>query len=111
MKNILFTIFRILCVLVFAGQIAKLFMDFSEQTGRYLNAAMFILIGIAYIVVGSAWEHKVTRMVFTICGLFLIVMNFLDKNMVIDVLGIACILTPMLIRYFHKREASRQLAP
>ncbi len=65
---------------------------------------MFSLIGVAYVVVGFAWNNKFTKIIFITCGLFLIAMNFIEKNTILTIIGIICMLTPMLIGRFYKEK-------
>src|SRR5690242_12510867 len=104
MKNILFTIFKVLIVLVLTGKIVNWFVNFSDETNYLLNTVMFCLIGISYLVMGYVWETKWVKGVAFACGLFIIVMNFLPKNITADIFGIACILIPMLIAGFYKEK-------
>ncbi len=108
MKNNLFTIFRISILLVLIAKILNWFFDFNDETNRMLNMTMFSLIGIAYLVMGYVWDTKLTKIVITICGLFLIGMNFLESSTLLHLFGIVCILTPMLIARFSKENNNKQ---
>ena len=104
MKNTLLTAFRILIILVLTGKVLNWFLDFSPQTNQILNITMFTLIGIAYIVMGYVWDGKLRKIVITTCGVILIEMNFFDNTVALDIIGIVCILIPMLIARFYKDE-------
>jgi hypothetical protein len=104
MKRILFLLYRILIALVLIGKAANWVLHFSHETNRLLNMAMFSLIGIAFIVQGYVWHNKFTKTIITLCGLFLIAVNFFDENMILDIIGIICILTPILIARFYKEQ-------
>lgn len=106
MKNTIFNLFRILIAIVLIAKILNWFLHFDQQTNRILNMTMFSLIGIAYIVMGNVWDKLFTRIIITGCGVFLLVMNFFNDSTVVNLLGIACILTPMLIARFHKNKNS-----
>lgn len=81
------------------------FLDFSYKTNFILNTFMFSLIGIAYIVVGYVWDHKVYKVLMMLCGSFLIVMNFLPGDLIVNIIGIACIITPLLIARFTDKKS------
>jgi len=102
MRDSFFTIFKILVALVLIGKILNWFMKFGDTINELLNMIMFILIGIAYLVMGYIWENRFLKAVVTSCGVFLIAMNFINKNVILDIAGIICILTPMLIARIHK---------
>jgi hypothetical protein len=104
MKNAIFTIFRILIALVLTGKILNWFLNFSDETNQVLNATMFILIGIGYLVMGYVWNNKFMKVLITTCGLFLIAMNFFKHSITVDIIGIVCILIPMLLARFYKEK-------
>ena len=104
MKKTIFTLFRILLLLVLISKVLNWFLKFDEVTNQVLNTAMFCLIGIAYLVMGYAWDKKIISVIIITCGLFLIIMNFLPDKTWITIIGIVCILFPMLITRFQKKE-------
>lgn len=87
---------------VLAGKILNWLLHFNDTTNFILNTSMFSLIGIAYIVVGAIWDKRAGKVILIFCGLFLITYNFLPENIVFQIVGIACILVPMLIARFSK---------
>jgi hypothetical protein len=107
-KNALYTVFIILIALVLAGKVLNWILNFSDETNHILNSTMFILIGVAYIVVGFVWDNWLIKTAIITCGIFLIIMNFFESNTILNVIGIVCILTPMLIARFNK-EKNNQL--
>lgn len=104
MKNKLFILFRILLIVVLVGKILNWFLKFDPGTNQILNRAMFCLIGIAYLVMGYVWDKKILKVLITACGIFLIVMNFVPGRTWLSILGIVCILVPMIIARFQKKE-------
>ena len=104
MKKILFTGFRILLILVLIAKVLNWFLNFDVNTNQFLNTAMFCLIGIAYLVIGFVWDKKMIQVLIIFCGLFLIIMNFVPERTWITVIGIVCILVPMIIARFQKKE-------
>ncbi len=104
MKNKLFKLFQILVIMIFIGKILNWFLKFDTGTNQILNTAMFCLIGIAYLVMGYVWDKKILKILITACGIFLIVMNFVPGRTWLSILGIVCILVPMIIARFQKKE-------
>ena len=104
MKNKLFTAFRILIFLVLVGKVLNWFLDFTDETNQVLNMMMFTLIGFSYIVMGFVWDNRLTKVLVTTCGIFLIAMNFFPDSAALDIIGIACLLTPMLIARFYQES-------
>ena len=104
MKNILFTLFKILIAIVLVGKFLNWFLDFNDLTNQLLNSTMFSLIGIAYIVMGNKWQHRFKKAILITCGVYLIGMNFFNKHTALDIIGIICILVPMLIARSYKEE-------
>ncbi len=108
MKNTTYTIFRISICLVLFAKILNWILHFNDETNRILNMIMFIIIGIAYLVLGYMWDSKLTKIIITTCGLFLITMNFLGNNILLDILGIICILIPMLIALYSTKSKDEE---
>ena len=104
MKRTLHTIFTILIFAVLFARILGWFINFDNDIDKILNTAMFTLIGIAYIVMGFIWDNKLQQFVILICGVLLIGFNFLESNTTINIIGIVCILTPMIIARLDKKE-------
>lgn len=104
MKKTAIIVFRVLIGLVLIGKISNWFLDYSDETNKILNTAMFCLIGIAYIFVGITWDKKWMKLVFIVCGLYLIVMNFLEPHVMLSIIGILCTLIPILIARFLPAE-------
>lgn len=104
MKNAIFLTFRILLGLVILFKILNWFLKFDSETNQFLNTAMFCLIGIAYLVMSYVWDKKILKVLITACGLFLIIMNFIPGKTWITIVGIVCILVPMIIARFQKKE-------
>ncbi len=70
---------------------------------------MFTLIGIVYLVGGFIWNKKLTNIIFLICGIYLIAMNFIgDFGISKSIIGIVCILTPVLIARFSPEETDEK---
>ena len=108
MKGILNKIFLILIGIVLIGKISNWFLDYSDETNQILNAAMFTLIGIAYLVGGFVWDKKLNNIIFLVCGIYLIAMNFIGDFGLKSIIGIVCILTPMLIARFSPEETDEK---
>ncbi|MEY8847216.1 hypothetical protein AB9K26_00215, partial [Psychroserpens sp. XS_ASV72] len=72
-------------------------LNFDYETNKILNITMFCLIGIAYLAFAWAFDNIKLKIVLTICGIYLIVMNFIPQFSWNSIIGIACILTPMII--------------
>lgn len=102
MKNLLFTIFKIAIGIVLFAKVLNWIFKFNDEVNQLINTSMFCLIGIAYIVVGFVYDNKWIKAIIITCGLFLLAMNFMSPNNVLDILAIACLLVPMLIGRFYK---------
>ena len=66
---------------------------------------MFMLIGISYLVAGYIWDTKLTKLILILCGLYLIAMNFTNNFDFKSIIGIVCILVPILMIRFSPDEA------
>lgn len=103
MFKILSAVFRVLISLTLIAKIAGWFIDYSAQTDRVINTAMFCLIGLAYIAVGYKRDNKGAKVLFMVCGVYLAAMNFLPDTSVRNLVGIASLITPLLITRFQKK--------
>jgi len=101
-KSIL--IFKILLIIVLAGKICNWFLNYSEELNQILNTAMFCLIGISYLAFFWAFEKIIIKAIFLICGIYLILMNFMPAFGWSSILGIICIITPMILSRFYQED-------
>jgi len=106
MRKTLHTIFTVLIFAVLLGRVLGWVINLDDDIDRILNSAMFTLIGIAYILMGFIWEKKLLQIIILTCGVFLIGMNFLETNTIFDIIGIVCILTPMIIARLDKKSGA-----
>lgn len=111
MRKIFFIIFRILIGIILIGKISNWFLNYSNETNQILNAGMFTLIGIAYLIGGFIWDKKLTNIIFVSCGIYLIAMNFMSDFGIKSIIGMVCILTPLLlVRFFPEDTDEKELA-
>lgn len=108
MQKRLFYFFKILLWIVLAGKISGWFFDYSDRTNEVLNIAMFSLIGVAYVYLGFIWDRVSTKIIYVTCGLYLIIMKFLTDSTILNIIGIACIITPLLLARFLPKEADEE---
>ena len=104
LKNNTFKIYRLLIGIVFVGKISNWFLNYSDETNKTLNTAMFCLIGITYLACAWAFDKTILKFVLAICGIYLIIMNFIPDFSWKSIIGIICILTPMIIGRFLQEE-------
>ena len=92
-------VFAILLTLVLLGKISSRIFDYNEETDKLLSIALFSMLGITYL--GYSWvsKKKVLKLFFLSCGIYLIVMNFLDQP-IYKWIAIVCVLTPILLIFF-----------
>lgn len=95
--------FAILLAFVVLGKISSGIFDYSEETDKLLSIALFSMIGITYL--GYSWisYKKVLKLFFLSCGIYLIVMNFLDEP-IYKWIAIVCVLSPLLIILFSREK-------
>jgi predicted acyltransferase len=106
-RSRLWQIFRIAILMVLAGKILNWFFNFNPFLNYWMNATMFCLIAIAYLFIGFAWDNRFIKAIFIFCGVFLIGMNFLPDQLWRNVVGIACLLGPILIGRFAGNESKK----
>jgi hypothetical protein len=95
--------FAILLGLVVLGKISSRIFDYNDETDKLLSIALFSMLGITYL--GYSWvsHKKVLKLFFLSCGIYLIVMNFLDAP-IFKWIAIVCVLTPLLIILFSPKK-------
>lgn len=109
MKRTLHTIFTVLIFAVLIARILGWFLHFNDGVDKFLNTAIFTLIGIAYIVMGFTWDNKLIQFVVLTCGVLLIGFNFLENNATLNIIAIICILTPMIIARLDEKKRKKEL--
>jgi hypothetical protein len=102
MKNTLLKIFGVCIALVLMAKISHWFLKYDEKTVNIINLAMCCLIGTYYVIVGFALNETRFKLLFVCCGLYLIVMNFLNEMSIISIIGVVCMLAPMLVGKYAK---------
>lgn len=102
MKNTLLKIFGVCVALVLIAKMSHWIFKYDEKTVHIINLAMFSLIGIYYVIVSLTLDETRFKLLFVCCGLYLIVMNFLDEMTILSIIGIICILAPMLVGKYAK---------
>lgn len=111
MREILRKIILFLIWIVLIGKISNWFLHYDDYINDILNTTMFIMIGVAYFAGGFIWEKKWVNIAFLISGSFLIIMNFIGDFTGKSIIGIACILTPIIIaRFLPLDEDEKQTA-
>ncbi|MFN7585311.1 MAG: hypothetical protein ACK5RI_05295 [Bacteroidota bacterium] len=87
----------IACATIIIAKVLNWVIGFNESTHDLINKAMFILIGVSYLIFGYALDQFRYRLITMVCELILITMNFFSENNYLNILGIISILVPMLI--------------
>ncbi|GGG97693.1 hypothetical protein GCM10011416_14670 [Polaribacter pacificus] len=105
MKRKLFILFRVLLVLILIGKVSNWFLNYSDETNQFLSTSMFTCIGFSYLAGGFIWDNRLTNIIFICCGLYLIIMNFVPDFYSKPIIGIVCILTPLIIARFTPEES------
>jgi len=103
-KPIGVVLYQIGISIVILGNILNWFIDFPSAFKYWLNTAMFCLIGIGYITVGLSLSKNYIKAIFLGCGCYLILMNVIDRSTALTLLGIFCILAPLLLGRFYPKE-------
>lgn len=99
-----------LLMILIAANISDWFFNYSSETNHVLNSAMFTLIGIAYLTFSWGIEKTVLKIIIGTCGIYLIAMNFLSDNTWVSIIGIVCLLVPMIIGKFLPDDGEENLA-
>lgn len=101
-------IYLIFLAIILVGKISNWFFNYSDDTNAILNTVMFSVIGITYLIMAWAFEKALVKGIFVLCGVYLIVMNFIPAYSWNSILGIVCILTPLIIVKFLTQDDSEE---
>lgn len=97
-------IFLLAPAMIITGKILNWIIGFEDSTNQLINKAMYIFIGLSYLIFGFFHDQIKFKLTTITCGLFLISMNFLPKNDYMNAMGIISMLLPLLIRRFIIKE-------
>ena len=101
----------IACATIIIAKVLNWVIGFNESTHDLINKAMFILIGVSYLIFGYALDQLRYRLITMVCGIFLISMNFLPKNNYMIAAAIISILATILIRRFLIKNETENSVP
>jgi TctA family transporter len=82
---------------IILAKILNWIIGFNDSTNDLINKAMFIFIGVSYLIFGYALDQLRYRLITMVCGLILITMNFFPKNDYTNALAISSMLVAILI--------------
>lgn len=97
MKSVIPVIIQVLIGIILIGKISNWFLNYSDEVNKILDAVMFTVLGIFYLSGGLIYKKLATKIIFLVSGLYLIVMNFVGDFGLKSVIGIICLLTPMIL--------------
>jgi len=97
-------VFRGLLIVVLFAKLSNWFLDFTDETNQLLNMIMFSLIGLAYLSYSWAFDRFFLKVIFFICGGYLMLMNFLPDSAWKSSIGIISIVIPIIIGRFIPEE-------
>jgi drug/metabolite transporter (DMT)-like permease len=101
-------IYLVVLAIVLVGKISNWFFNYGDETNAILNTVMFSVIGITYLVMAWAFEKALVKGIFVLCGVYLIVMNFIPAYSWNSILGIVCILTPLFLGKLSQHKESNE---
>lgn len=104
MKSILIRVFYILLIAVLGAKLLDIFLDFDPEVNRWITTAMFCLLGIGYLRYAFLETKRVFQILFALCGLYLIAMNFIERNDVLTAIGVICLLIPLIFRRINRKK-------
>ena len=108
MKKILHKIFLTLLGIILIGKISNWFLNYSDETNQILNIGMFTIIGISFLFMGFTLKKKLLNIMYIVCGTYLIGMNFIGNFQLKSIIGIICILAPILVAKLSPEESDNK---
>lgn len=104
LNNYYILIFRVLLGLTLFFKISNWFIAYSAETNNIINITMFCLIGIAFLAFSWAVNKIIIKLTLLICGIFLIAMNFIPDFETKSIIGITCLLLPLILAKLFPEE-------
>lgn len=104
-------VFFVAITFVLLAKIMNWFMHFSDHVNHIITTFMFILIGIAYMYEGINYNSNWKRITTIACGVFLIAMNFLEKNFLLQTIAVVCLIIPRVINYYATKKEKHETSP
>ena len=108
MKKQIINAVYILAILILAAKISNWFIHFNTDISQAINMAMFCFIGIAYLFFAATLPSIKSKIGVALCGLFLISMNLIPQSTATEIVGIVCIIIPMVIKRFSKEAKTAE---
>lgn len=100
LKDNAFNFYRVAILVVLVGKISNWFLNYSDETNKIINTTMFCLIGIMYLFFSWALDKIIHKLILGVCGLYIIIMNFIPSYIWNSILGIVCLIVPLIIGKF-----------
>ena len=91
MKKQFNKIYIILLGIIIVGKLSNWFLNYSDKTNDLLNTVLFTLIGVGFVIESFTLYKKEFKLIFLICGIYLIAMNFIDNFQLKSLIGIVSI--------------------
>ena len=105
MKKVVNIAYSVVLMGVIIAKISNWVFSYSETTNEIINTIMFCLIGVGYIYWAITQTHRLYQILVLLCGMFVILMNFIEKSSYLTIIGIVCLIIPMvLFRLEGKKE-------
>lgn len=84
-------------------------LDLDAKTDFILKSAMLGIIGISYFLAGFNEKKNLNKMIFMICGIFLLLKNFIGQNGLLTFLSIICVIIPIYLKYQSEKNIEKVL--
>jgi uncharacterized membrane protein HdeD (DUF308 family) len=108
MKNKLTLIAQLIALLAFFALISKYFVNYKPEVLLFITKFFYASLGVSYILLGVKDDDKIGKVGQIIAGSYLIVMNFIPKTEMVISIGIACLILPMVYRFFKIRKEEKE---
>ncbi len=102
MKKSFLKIIPLFALTILSAKILNWFFNFSDTTNNIINSLMFTLIGVSFLIFSFNFKNTLFKIIVIVCGLFLMIWNFLPEKNYLTFIGILAIVIPMLIGKFSE---------
>ncbi len=102
MKNVVLKAIPIVAILILVAKISSWFLDYPVAIKNGIDSSIFVFIGVYFIILGFTAFRSFYQWIVICSGLYLIVVEFFTKDVVLSVIWGVALIIPMVLRKFPK---------
>ena len=68
---------------------------------------MLGIIGMSYFIAGFKETKNINKVIFIICGVFLMLKNFITQSLLLTFISVVSVVVPVYLNYLSKRNIEK----